>query len=138
MSDIQRELAVRDEREQRAVPPDRSASAAMSAGAGAPSRWFVALLIFVLIGTVCAGGVTPVVGANNSDRLAGDGALPTTMSSDPIVGVAVSTYSVRVPEGGSQSYTIKLTKQPTSSVVISLTEGGSATITVGIDTLVDR
>ena len=103
MSDLRCQTPPRGEFGQRTVAPDGPRQ-------GRPSRWPVALLIVVMIGAVYALGGMPVVDAASA--------------------VAVSETTLTVPEGASATYTVKLTVQPTSSVVISVTTSGSSDVTV--------
>ena len=52
-----------------------------------------------------------------------------------VYGMIVSKTSLRVAEGGSATYTVKLTLVPASNVVISVTKSGSSDVTVSPATL---
>ncbi len=58
-----------------------------------------------------------------------------TVTDDETAGVTVSRPRLRVNEGGSKTYTVKLGVQPTSDVVINVTKSGSADVTVSPATL---
>ena len=58
-----------------------------------------------------------------------------TVTDDETAGVKVSPATLRIPEGGSATYTVVLDAQPTSDVVISVTKSGSTDVTVSPATL---
>ena len=78
---------------------------------------------------------------NESVRLALSSTLPdrvearspslTTVSinDDDGPGVLIRPTTLTVPEGGSKTYTVKLTSQPTASVTVSISTSGSTTVT---------
>ena len=58
-----------------------------------------------------------------------------TVADDAAAGVTVSKTTLTVTEGGSATYTVKLNTQPASDVVIGVTKTGSSDVTVSPATL---
>ena len=58
-----------------------------------------------------------------------------TVTDDDTAGVTVSASTLSVTEGGSATYTVRLNTQPTSNVVISVTKTGSTDVTASPATL---
>ena len=58
-----------------------------------------------------------------------------TVTDDETAGVTVSETTLTVTEGGSATYTVRLNTQPTSDVVIGVTRTGSPDVTVSPATL---
>ena len=53
-----------------------------------------------------------------------------TIIDDDGVGIAVSPTTLRIPEGGSKTYTVVLASQPTASVTVTVTAPSNSDITV--------
>ena len=51
-----------------------------------------------------------------------------TVTDNDVPGVSVSRPTLSVNEGGSETYTVRLTLQPTTSVTIDVTGGGDVTV----------
>ena len=75
--------------------------------------------------------------ADSADEFdaAPDAVRRVTVVDDDTAGVTVSETTLTAPEGGSATYTVRLDAQPTSDVVISVTESGSSDVTVSPATL---
>ena len=71
-----------------------------------------------------------------SAALGGDlvGTASDEVSATPF-GVVASSDAVAVPEGGTATYTLKLSKQPTTSVVVTATLTGDTSLTLDTDSL---
>ncbi len=52
-----------------------------------------------------------------------------SITDDDGPGVLITPPALTVPEGGSRTYTVKLTSQPTASVTVSISTSGSTTVT---------
>ena len=72
-------------------------------------------------------------GGDYEDLKADD--LPITIKDDDMQGIAFSTNSVTVPEGKTQTYTVKLTSQPTATVTVAI---GATILTKSKSILTDR
>ena len=64
-----------------------------------------------------------------------DNVVEVIVVDDDAVGVTVSETAVSVIEGGNNTYTVVLNKQPSSDVVINVTKSGSSDVTVSPATL---
>ena len=78
-----------------------------------------------------------VVAASSADEfdavtIAG---VTVSVTDDDTAGATVSPATLRIPEGGSATYTVVLDAQPASDVVISVTKSGSPDVTVSPATL---
>ena len=78
-----------------------------------------------------------VVAASSADEFdaAAIAGVAVTVTDDDTAGATVSPTDVTVTEGGSATYTVRLNTQPTSDVVISVTRSGSPDVTVSQATL---
>ena len=72
--------------------------------------------------------------ANEYDNVSIAG-VAVTVTDDETAGVTVSETTLTVTEGGSATYTVRLNTQPTSDVVIGVTRTGSPDVTVSPATL---
>ena len=107
-----------------------------------PSNWSTAQTVTVAAAQDAdavndAASIThAVVAASSADEfdavtIAG---VAVTVDDDDTAGVTVSASTLSVTEGGSGSYTVRLNTQPTSDVVISVTKTGSTDVTLDTDT----
>ena len=78
-----------------------------------------------------------VVDASSADEFdaATIAGVAVTVTDDDTAGVTVSETTLTVTEGGSATYTVRLNTQPTSDVVIGVTKSGSPDVTVSPATL---
>ena len=78
-----------------------------------------------------------VVAASSADEFdaATIAGVAVTVTDDDTAGVTVSETTLTVTEGGSATYTVRLNTQPTSDVVIGVTKSGSPDVTVSPATL---
>ena len=52
-----------------------------------------------------------------------------SINDDDGPGVLITPTALTVPEGGSRTYTVKLTSQPTADVTVTIDKSGSTTVT---------
>ena len=73
-----------------------------------------------------------VVAASSADEYdaAAIAGVAVTVTDDDTAGATVSETTLTVTEGGSATYTVRLNTQPTSDVVISVTKSGNTDVTV--------
>ena len=74
--------------------------------------------------------ITHAVDSNSAPEYVGLSidSVAVTVTDNDVPGVSVSRPTLSVNEGGSETYTVRLTLQPTTSVTIDVTGGGDVTV----------
>ena len=74
-------------------------------------------------------------GAGNEETLTSAATAAVSISDDDTAGVAVSAGALRVPEGGSGSYTVVLESEPAGEVTVRVTVAAGTDVTVSPESL---